>query len=74
MSSKSKLIKSLILHDLEKEGASQPEFDNAINSDILSREEKKKILFNIDEIGTDKISDSVLKEKVVDDNSEKQNL
>lgn len=61
-SKKSKLIKSFALKDLEKEGASHDEFQNIINSDILSREEKKKIIFNLDEIGTEKISDSTLKD------------
>jgi hypothetical protein len=70
MSSKSKLIKSLVLYDLEKEGASHDEFQDAITSEALSKEDKKKILFNLDEIGTEKISDRVLKDDVENSKSE----
>lgn len=71
MSSKSKLIKSLVLHDLEKDGASHDEFQDAITSDILSKDDKRKILFNLDEIGTEKISDRVLENDIVNSDSEK---
>lgn len=63
MSSHSRLVKSLFLKNLESENASIENFDHAIKSELLSKKEKKRILFNIDEIGTDKLSAHVLCEQ-----------
>lgn len=69
-SKKSKLLKSFFLKDLEKEDASHDEFQEALKSDLLSKKEKRKIIFNLNEIGTKKISDSVLKN--TDDNKDSE--
>lgn len=60
---KSKLIKSLIVKELEEEGASHDEFQKAVSSDILSKKEKRNVIFNIDELGNKSISDKVLEDE-----------
>lgn len=61
----SKLIKSLKLQELEKEDASQADFQSVIDSDLLTKKEKHRVIYNLDEVGSEKISDSVLNEDKV---------